>query len=447
MKRALLIFLICFMPMMVMAESPIVTGFYPVYRTLPESYDYSRLTHLFYFSLIPKGDGGFSWTSGRDSLKMYNTFQKLIQKVDDTPLATHQKEKTKLLISIGGTSEVGSGGFNEIAADSETTKLFVSRVKNLLDEWGADGVDIDWEKWLKTKADSDNHEAFLKTLADTLRPAGYLIFTDVSASNWSGQWFNLKAADYVDYIQPMAYTFSGSWSSETGHNSSYDQALSALNYWVGRGVPKNKLVLGVPFYGIGFGGTDKVGEAFSGNSSMGQYVNYTQVLQALEGGLYQHSSEADPQGPYIYRSDDDLKEIIFYNDTTIMGKKADYLLEKGYAGAMIWELGQDSEGELSLLDVLASRLLGWEGDSESVSSAMAHSSGANVSLIAQKNSVTIALSNEKINKLELYDMRGRMQKVSMITQNSISTDGLGAGLYFFKITTDQNRVYNQSFLK
>ena len=413
-----------------LSQASIVTGFLPVYRELPEEYDLSRLTHLIYFSIIPSGDGSFSWTSGRDSLAMYNTFINLQSRIGSGD--------TKLILSIGGTDAVGSGGFNTIAADPTITALFVSRVKSLLNEWNADGVDIDWEKWLKTTENSNDHEAFMKALHDTLSPEGYTIFTDVPASNWNGQWFNIKAADYVDYIQPMAYTFSGSWSAVTGHNSSFAQSTGALDYWVGRGVPASKLVLGVPFYGIGFGGTDQIGAEFTGNSSLGEFVDYTAVLTALESGEYEHSTEEYIDAPYIYSSD--KNEIIFYNDTTVVRKKAEYLVENEYAGAMIWELGQDPNDEMSLLNVLAETLLGWEGSTVStieqrnvdpISAMTAHLSN---------NTLSLSVSNSASVNFSLFDAHGRqIKKINRLQFSNgtaqVSLNGLATGVYFVKVAT------------
>lgn len=415
----------------------LITGFLPIYRTLPNDYDLSRLTHLIYFSLIPSGDGTFSWTSGRDSLSMYNTVQELKNRIGTSD--------TRLILSIGGTDAVGSGGYNTIAANIETTKLFVSRIKSILTNWGVDGVDIDWEKWLKTKEDSDNHEMFLKTLYDTLHSEGFQIFTDVSASNYNGQWVNDGVWNYVDYIQPMAYTFSGSWSSVSCHNSSFNQSIGAVNYWIGRGVPKEKILLGVPFYGIKFSGTDNVGEAYTNTSS----INYSDILTAIESGNYSHSEIDDSNGPYIYKSDSN-KEIIFYNDTTLMMMKGQYIIDSGYAGVMIWDLGQDEEGDRSLLNALSETVIGWSEDP--VSNVFTFNKQINpfkIHLI--ENNLQIISTNFQYAKISIFNLQGQnifQNKTINFVNNrvSISIPKISKGIYFTRISTANAQKFISQFV-
>ena len=414
-------------------ESPILTGFLPIYKTIPQNYDLNKLTHLIYFSLIPSGDGSFSWTSGRDSLAMYKTFQDLKSK--------RGQGTTKIILSIGGTDAVGSGGFNTIASDPAVTQLFVKRVKNILDLWGADGVDIDWEKWLRTKEDSDNHEGFLKTLSETLKPAGYTIFTDVPASNWNGQWFNTKSSEYVDYIQPMAYTFSGTWSSKTEHHSSLIQSKGALSYWTGRGVPKEKLVLGVPFYGIGFGSATAPGQDFSGLSSLGGFPEYKDLKTAINSGDYSHSAEGDPKGPYIYSNS--KNEIIFYNDSSTLAQKGKMVVDEGYAGAMIWELCQD-DAEGTLLNSISNSI--FPGGVTPIYNTATNIQGLH---ITQSNNDFQLLANFDFN-LQILNNLGRVihtSKESRKKELHFSSSKLPRGSYYMRVLFSNNQQIIKSFQK
>ncbi len=53
----------------------------------------------------------------------------------------------------------------------------------------------------------------------------------------------------------MSYDHTGPWRPEKpGPHAPYEEAQAALAYFgVDRKIPKDKLVLGVPFYGYGFG--------------------------------------------------------------------------------------------------------------------------------------------------------------------------------------------------
>ena len=59
---------------------------------------------------------------------------------------------------------------------------------------------------------------------------------------------------FNDFINIMAYDATGYWNPQNaGPHSPLSYAKSSVNYWLKRGLPKSKAVLGVPFYGYGFG--------------------------------------------------------------------------------------------------------------------------------------------------------------------------------------------------
>lgn len=49
---------------------------------------------------------------------------------------------TKIMVAIGGW---GDAGFEEAARDDSSRKRWAKQVKAMVDQTGADGVDIDWE--------------------------------------------------------------------------------------------------------------------------------------------------------------------------------------------------------------------------------------------------------------------------------------------------------------
>jgi len=125
--------------------------------------------------------------------------------------------------------------------------------------------------------------------------------------------------------QVMAYDFTGPWNpTVSGQHSSYDNAVRSINYWKNTiGISASKLTLGVPFYGYDFTNSSNV-TAFS----YGQMVN----LQAS-------NSELDNVG------------LKFYNGRPTIKSKVKLASEQ-VSGIMIWELGQDSFSEYSLLKTI-----------------------------------------------------------------------------------------------
>jgi len=173
----------------------------------------------------------------------------------------------------------------------------------------------------------------IQNIRNEIEPFGMGLSIDVSASNWGGRHILDDVENHVDYVQVMAYDFSGPWS-EPGPHSSYedaigsgsDQGSTGLAYWVNyRGWSKERILLGVPFYGRDF------------NNQGGVGITYSTILD-----MYPDAWQYDQ------------KDNIYYNGLATMEQKAQYVKDHQYPGVMIWEIGQDyyDADSLSLLNTL-----------------------------------------------------------------------------------------------
>jgi chitinase len=82
-----------------------------------------------------------------------------------------------------------------------------------------------------------------------------------------------KAADYLDFINLMAYDFSGPWTHRSGHHSQLyamnkDEAsgASGVQYLMSHGFPAKKILLGIPVYGRSFLHASGPGQKYKGNA-------------------------------------------------------------------------------------------------------------------------------------------------------------------------------------
>lgn len=129
----------------------------------------------------------------------------------------------------------------------------------------------------------------------------------------------------------MAYDFSGWWTGP-GPHSSYEDAIGSgsdevstgLAYWVNyRGWPKEKILLGVPFYGRDF-------------DDNGKSISYRTIASQF------------PEAPEY-----DQINNIYYNGKETIRRKATYIVENQFSGIMMWELAHDApEDSISLLNVI-----------------------------------------------------------------------------------------------
>jgi GH18 family chitinase len=106
-----------------------VMGYLPSWSGSVSSIPFSKLTHINYAFLIPNSDG---------SLQSIDNSSKLSSMVS----AGHAAG-VKALISVGGGG--GGGGFAGIVASSVNTTNFVNNMIAFCNQYGLDGVDIDWE--------------------------------------------------------------------------------------------------------------------------------------------------------------------------------------------------------------------------------------------------------------------------------------------------------------
>lgn len=172
---------------------------------------------------------------------------------------------TKILLSVGGA---GARGFSDMAASPETRAKFIQSCQSIIDEYGIDGIDFDWEfpsmdGWGGIKCDTandrGNYTALLRELrqAMDLKNPGLLITAAGSGNTlFPTVWTNLKEdIKYLDFINIMTYDYRyGSSFFDFALGSSRDWTtllttddwtadMSVQNY-VSAGCPRNKINIG-----------------------------------------------------------------------------------------------------------------------------------------------------------------------------------------------------------
>lgn len=224
----------------------------------------------------------------------------------------------KVLIALQSD---GKNGFVAAIKDPAIrTRLVNNTIKYARDN-GMDGIDIDFEVY---ESVGPNLVAFMKELYEK---KGDLLVTSAVATWNAGQGYSTDWHKYSDYINLMAYDFTGGWSKE-GQHSSYESSIGLVNLWLNTlQAPASKLVLGLPFYGYTW---DKIPGADDVKA-----IRYHQIMSAYPG---QFVSQKDQVGR------------TYYNGKPTLERKSKYVKDNGLAGVMIWQIFQDAEeDEESLL--------------------------------------------------------------------------------------------------
>lgn len=283
-----------------------ITGYLPASALCDSAainFDFSRITYLNIAFVNPDENGKFTAPAGLAAILK----------------AAHARQ-TKVLLSIGGGS--APSYFSRLVADSARPTL-VKNIVELVTENGIDGIDAD----LEGDRVDNNYENFVTSLSASLKQNGKLL-TAAVATVYSDRYSDRALAQF-DFINVMSYDKTGPWKpSNAGQHAPYDMAAFDLDYWAGtRGIAKEKLGLGLPFYGYGFGANAPTD------------ISYSNLVKQFPGSENGDQQTVKGGG------------VIYYNGTaTIKQKVALALTNSG--GIMIWQLMQDATGTYSLLDLI-----------------------------------------------------------------------------------------------
>lgn len=264
-----------------------------------------------------------------------------------------QAAGVKVLASVaGGVIPTCSGNW-ETLLQPANRQMLVTNLISFMEEFGLDGIDVDIEGAVLTSIDNaGNYTPFIEALSTQL-VARKKLLTCATAS-YVGGMIPISSIPYFDFVNIMSYDAIGpSWGQAGTQHSTYAMAQDHVDIWKKRGLTKEQLVLGVPFYGYGFG-TYK--------------SDYTFASILAEFGA--DAGDKDLIGNACAGCN-----YITYNGLPTIKAKTKLGLEHG-SGIMIWELSQDASGANSLLNVIDTEIKAAAGNSSSAASATATSVAA-----------------------------------------------------------------------
>lgn len=270
-----------------------------------------------------------------------------------------RNQELKILVSIGGWTH--SKGFSDAVLTEEGRKKLTQSGVDYLIKHKLDGLDFDWEYPALQgdnnpvrPEDRENFVLMLKSFREALDSLGAVNQTHYLSTIASGGFRrylevnNLaEAQKYLDFINIMAYDFYTAGDQTTGHHANLfpngakgRSASTAVEEHIEFGVPAEKLVLGVPFYGRMWG---KVNPEENGLFQQGEFkmgLPFHQIYALGMNSKFKRHWDEKAQAPYLYSAQDST--WITYEDPESISKKAQYIRQKGLKGAMFWELSEDN---------------------------------------------------------------------------------------------------------
>ncbi len=297
--------------------------------------DFSAITHLVHFSVLPQADGTLNSTQHDISAARSAA---IVQ-------ATHAA-KRKVILCVGGSGS--ATGFRPAIAPAMRATLINNLLKMTI-ERGYDGLDIDFEPL--EEIDSENFIAFIRELRAAMREADpQLLLT--CAIGYQINWFTSLQNEF-DQINIMTYDQSGAWPGwVTWHNSSLfttglkfksvDRLLPStqlqLQQWLDAGFKPEILGIGLAFYGTIWQGANGPNQSIE-DVTVNQ-IGYNKLMRDyFRPERYHWDDKAS--APYLSIDEPATENDFFisYEDENLVRMKIEFAREKGLGGVIIWELG------------------------------------------------------------------------------------------------------------
>lgn len=266
----------------------------------------------------------------------------------------HEKG-TWVVLSICGVDGAYDTAFETICQSDALINKFVNNIVGLINTYGFDGVDIDWE----TPSDG----ALFTKLMSKLYPAvkannpNHLVTAAIGGGMWAPPYYDLEnSAQYLDYINMMTYNMStangyhhtalyGSKNyaditngiAATLSSCSIDESINI--YHNEYNVPLNKIIIGSGFYGI-----KQTKQSINSSWVSAGSLSYIDIkANYLNNANYTYYYDNVCQVPYLI-SADRLTFITYENATSVLAK-CEYAKTNNLGGVFAWHCGMD-DGDL-----------------------------------------------------------------------------------------------------
>ncbi|MFT6810005.1 MAG: chitinase [Saprospiraceae bacterium] len=283
-------------------------GYLPTYRFYAlDDLELEKITHLNISFANPNTQGKLT-TDGV-------SIDQVVQKAHEAGVVVY--------IALAGAGAPLSTWAPWISPNARTS--FISGIVEYVLVHDLQGVDVDLE-WGTV---NDDYSGFVLELRDAL--ANYdLGLSAALPGTYRYPEITAEALTAFDWVNLMAYDLTGPWDpSNPGQHSPFSFARNSIDYWANQGLPKERMTLGVPFYGYDFTNLNSI-----------EAVTFAQMV---EMGV--SNAQKDQVG------------AIHYNGLATIEDKTQLALRE-LSGVMIWELGQDNFGAYSLLDKIHETIKG-----------------------------------------------------------------------------------------
>lgn len=304
---------------------------------------------------------------------------------------SHPRLRTE--ISIGGW---GAGGFSDAALTMESRAAFVdSCVKLFFGTYRGDfdGIDLDWEfpvygglpNLTSRPADRRDFTLLAQAFRGALNSEGgrmheHLLLTaalpggrlQTDGPYDPAQSYQLATVgNILDWVNLMTYDLEDGYSPVSDFDSPiregpsdptpqiierWNTVSTAVDYYQTKGVPADKIVLGEPYFSLGFTVASTANDGlYQKITGLASAPSWTQIETGLPRNLA-GTSHWSPiaQVPWLF--DASTKTFVTYDDPASLSIKSQFARARGLRGVFTWAIDQD-DSQHSLVDAMAGPFL------------------------------------------------------------------------------------------
>jgi spore germination protein YaaH len=307
----------------------VVYGWHPYWSNgVQSNYQWNLLSHFCYFSYEVDANTGNAL-----STHSFSTTQSVTD-------ALNNGLKVTLCVTLFSNHATFLG-------NATSRQTLITNLINLIQARGAHGVNIDFEGIPSSQ--SANFTLFMNDLSSQFHAAipGSEVSTVLYAVDWNAV-IDAGAMPNVDMFIIMGYDYYWSGSANSGPNdplfhfgSTYNYTLSkSITYYLDIGVPANKLILGLPYYGREWPVTAQTVPSSTTGSGVARTLAYVKNNASGYYAAPNKGYDAASMSTWYSFNNGGWRHC-FITEKNDMSERLDLIRKRGIGGMGIWALGYD----------------------------------------------------------------------------------------------------------
>lgn len=265
--------------------------------------------------------------------------------------------RLKTLLAMGSWNE-GSVKYSQLSADPERRKKFAENSAEYLKENGFDGLHFHWEHPAHrggAREDKANFVLLLKDIKKVYQKKNLNLTALVRVQDDVVE----KAYDlpniskHVDRIMMMDFDLAGYWDGKVGFPAAIRGEAaytleSRVNFFISSGVPAEKIILGVPFFGRTFMSPtagnvgDPSQDGFAGPFFQEKgFLGYNEFCHMRKTKTWDLSYDETASQAIGKNKEGSLTNVVIYDSPRVLVNKVKFVADKKLSGVWTWFVDSD----------------------------------------------------------------------------------------------------------